>query len=453
MKRILLAATMLILMAFALFAAEADTTVLLPGSFEVEVNMAVEPQFAYQISSSDLTFAYGDEAQELSLTLTHRVLYGGDSVRVTVPTTVTLTDAENERALPVHILPLGEETVPTEETAVYDFDETGTLTVSVCPDWTYAKSGVYTGEATITLAVDSASGFDYEGTLASSVEIALPMTVNVDACTVTVLVGEGGTVKNTPDGEPLETDDEHRYEFLIGRNETAALWLVPDEGYAVGEVLIDPDEGWVALEEDRLVFTEIQADTTVTLTFAPNIASIDLDAHLIEFTPGGETEHTLRATIAPDAAANAPVLWTSSDQNVALVNEAGLVFIPEDGTCGSTIIRCAAPNDENVYAECAVVVHSSHSMTLPGALTVIEEEAFANTAATEFILPGGITRIEARAFAGSNAKLVKITNKAIELDDRAFEGLEDVTLLCPEGSGVIGFAQSHNLRCIVYAEP
>lgn len=450
MKRMLLTALALTLAVCVLAAAQA-ATVMSTGAYGVEGRLTIEPRFAYRISSSDLSFEFGDAAQTLTLELTESILYGGDAVRVTAPVSVTLTEAENGRTLPVNFTTEGATDVPTGDTAVYDFDENGMLALSVAPDWTGAMTGAYTGEAKLTLAVESASGFDYDGTAASSVEITLPIRVNVDYCIVTVFVGEGGSVKTSEAGEPVEIDDQRRCEFVLGRTETAALYIVPDAGYAVGDVLIDPDEDWVTRDGDRIVFTEIRSDTRVTISFVPAIVSIELDEHLIEFTPGGVTEHTLSATIAPDAARDAPVSWTSSDADVATV-EAGVVRIPEDGRCGSTLIRCAAKYDAEVYAECAVIVHSISKMVLPGAIEVIGEEAFAGIAATEFILPKGIRRIEARAFAGSAAKLVQIMNKDVELDERAFEGCEDVTLFCPKGSRVADFAQLHDLRCVLYDE-
>ena len=66
---------------------------------------------------------------------------------------------------------------------------------------------------------------------------------------------------------------------------------------------------------------------------------------------------------------------------------------------------------------------SAFGLTLPGALTEIEEEAFYGTAFTDIILPDHVTAIGRRAFANSALKHITIPASVSSIDAGAFQGL------------------------------
>lgn len=61
----------------------------------------------------------------------------------------------------------------------------------------------------------------------------------------------------------------------------------------------------------------------------------------------------LEATVTPDTTTTKTVTWSSSDETVATVSDAGLVTAVADGTA---TITCVCSSDPSVKAECEVTV-------------------------------------------------------------------------------------------------
>ena len=84
---------------------------------------------------------------------------------------------------------------------------------------------------------------------------------------------------------------------------------------------------------------------------------------------------------------------------------------------------------------------NEHRLVLPAALTTVEAEAFANTAAWEIDLPAAIDSIGENAFAGSeNLFLVVIPNGNAEITGNPFENSDKVTIAAPAPGTVETFA-------------
>lgn len=71
----------------------------------------------------------------------------------------------------------------------------------------------------------------------------------------------------------------------------------------------------------------------------------------------------LTATVFPQNAADRSVTWTSSNNDVATVDQTGRVTAKADGTC---VITCSATDGSGVKAECQVRVVSDNSGTING---------------------------------------------------------------------------------------
>ena len=84
-----------------------------------------------------------------------------------------------------------------------------------------------------------------------------------------------------------------------------------------------------------------------------------------------------------------------------------------------------------------------HTLTLPKALQIIEEEAFyGNTSIGKVVVPDGTTEIHARAFAQSTLKEINLPGSLTFIDDTAFEGLTGLTVTAREGSWAYDWALS-----------
>lgn len=88
----------------------------------------------------------------------------------------------------------------------------------------------------------------------------------------------------------------------------------------------------------------------VNSRFVP-VAEIILDSTNIE---GKETEeYLIKANVLPEDASNKILLWRSSDETVASVDNTGLIRLLKKGT---SIITVSATDESGVFAECIVLV-------------------------------------------------------------------------------------------------
>ena len=82
-----------------------------------------------------------------------------------------------------------------------------------------------------------------------------------------------------------------------------------------------------------------------------------------------------------------------------------------------------------------------HRLVLPASVTMVEEEAFANTGAWEIVLPAAIDSIGENAFAGSeNLFLVVIPNGNAKITGNPFENSDNVRIAAPAPGAVETFA-------------
>ena len=100
----------------------------------------------------------------------------------------------------------------------------------------------------------------------------------------------------------------------------------------------------------------IPATCAVTVV-VPLVTSITLNQSTLAINAGSTSQ--LTATILPANVANTAVIWSSSDTNVATVDENGLVTAVASGTC---TITCAAADGSGVTVTCAVTVDISGSI-------------------------------------------------------------------------------------------
>lgn len=81
------------------------------------------------------------------------------------------------------------------------------------------------------------------------------------------------------------------------------------------------------------------------------VSSISLSPSSAEGTEGDRIQ--LNATVLPEDATNKVIRWSSSDENIASVDDSGLISLLEKGTA---VITASATDDSGVSADCAIVV-------------------------------------------------------------------------------------------------
>ncbi|MBR1686488.1 MAG: leucine-rich repeat protein [Clostridia bacterium] len=89
---------------------------------------------------------------------------------------------------------------------------------------------------------------------------------------------------------------------------------------------------------------------------------------------------------------------------------------------------------------------ASTTLHLPASLTVVQEEAFLDTAATSVVVPEGCIRIESKAFTGPNLLAVSLPESVNFIADDAIAS--GVTVWCVPGSYAASWAQDHGYRVV-----
>ncbi len=114
---------------------------------------------------------------------------------------------------------------------------------------------------------------------------------------------------------------------------------------------------------------EIQLNTVAKIALYLDIAlmpkSISLNYNKLDLIPGDEYK-LLKATILPENAANKNVIWSSSDENIATVDQTGKITALALGDC--TITATAA--DSWLSSSCKLTVQELPSGAIPGKFSV-----------------------------------------------------------------------------------
>lgn len=183
--------------------------------------------------------------------------------------------------------------------------------------------------------------------------------------------------KNTDDKAELYVDPEY---VVVSFNANGGSGSMKDESVKIGSEFSLPESAFTAPEGK--VFDKWQKgddetaqydpDSKVSITEATTfkatwkdapqpadvpVENVSLDQPSLTLEP--EQTATLAATVTPDNATNKNVTWSSSDTNVATVDENGVVTAVAEGTATITV----ATEDGNKTATCAVTVNKKEDPT------------------------------------------------------------------------------------------
>ncbi|MDE5936224.1 MAG: Ig-like domain-containing protein, partial [Ruminococcus sp.] len=136
------------------------------------------------------------------------------------------------------------------------------------------------------------------------------------------------------------------------------IWTSSDENIAVVD-----SEGWVfGKSEGNCTITvksadnpEVSAKINVKVTDASSVKDIKLSRTSLMIKKG-YGELSANVTMLPSTAKDKSEIWTSSDENIAVVDNEGWVFGKNTGTCTITVKSAANPA---VYAQIEVIVYEN----------------------------------------------------------------------------------------------
>ena len=260
-------------------------------------------------------------------------------------TTITATCGSVYATCSVTVNPVeAEMVILNNSTLSMKVGESQTLVATVLPDnttyptvkWTSSNeavatvdgegkvTGVGVGEATITAACGNVSA-----TCVVTVDPVLPESVELNKTSLELMVGDSETLTATV------LPDNTTYKTVVWSTDDEDIAMVDQNGcvtgMGVGSVLIRATCG------DIVGLCEVTVNPVPAESVSLNKTSLELKV--------GEFE-TLEAIVLPEETTYKTVTWTSSDENVALVNEFGRVMAVSVGsttitaTCGDAWATC-----------------------------------------------------------------------------------------------------------------
>ena len=299
-------------------------------------------------TSSDNTVASVDNGKVTAKkagTATITATAGGKSATATV----TVTEASTETTISLNKTSLTLE-VGQEETLTATVTPSGTAVTWTSSDNTVASvdNGKVTakkaGTATITATAGGKSATATVTVTDSGGDIVEVTGIELSLTSKTLTVGKAVTLKATITPANATNKD------VTWKSSKESVATVDENGVvtavAAGRANITATaEGGTDVNATARITVE-EAEDTVPVT------EITLNKDEIELTAAGATEQ-LEATVEPDDATNKEVTWKSSDENVATVDDEGLVTAVGNGTA---TITAEAKDGSGVKAEATVTV-------------------------------------------------------------------------------------------------
>ena len=106
-----------------------------------------------------------------------------------------------------------------------------------------------------------------------------------------------------------------------------------------------------------------------------------------------------------------------------------------------------------IICSCAAAESAAGEISLPAGLTIIEEEAFANTTGVSHVtVPEGTVEIGARAFAGSSLQTIRLPESLKVIAGDAFEGVSGLTASGTAGSYAQEYCEAHGIPFSTYVQ-
>ncbi|MCM1290559.1 MAG: Ig-like domain-containing protein [Prevotella sp.] len=229
-------------------------------------------------------------------------------------------------------------------------------------------------------------------TVASVSETGLVTALKAGQTTITATHAEGLsatcilTVNNIlPASITIEAPEE---EITEGDSMTLTAVVLPENAEDKSIIWKSSDEEIATIDQNGLLTTIKEGTVTITATSVSNEevsssvtikvnhriilpASITIEAPEEEITEGDSM--TLTAVVLPENAEDKSIIWKSSDEEIATIDQNGLLTTIKEGTV--TITATSVSNEE---VSSSVTIKVNHRIILPASITIEapEEEIF-----------------------------------------------------------------------------
>ena len=334
------------------------------GSIDVNKNPAVEDDQititvtakpGYVLVTDSLSVTYTDEDQQVAVEVTNNTF--------TMPAADVMISAEFEKVklTLTHALEHISCDQVGEHAHEVEYGDTPTINLT-------ADEG-YTMPANITIvnaAGNAFTGYRYSHTVAEPDKAAIIFTQPI---TENLTVRGTGAVKtyvvNYTLTNGLSAPEEHAPRQANYR-ELYEGTLVAAEGYALPEtIVVTVGRSLIGAENFsynqetglvRIIVGQINGNVVITASGVKSsesvvsVTGVDLNLHRTNLTVGGSV--ALVPTITPENATNQAVVWATSDETIATVDENGVVTAVAEGTAAITVMTV----DGRHTAVCTITV-------------------------------------------------------------------------------------------------
>lgn len=214
-------------------------------------------------------------------------------------------------------------------------------------------------EAILTVDEDGLVTAVKEGKATITVSQTIDNVTKTATCTITV-IGAITKIELDPSSKQIKIGDLLTINAKITpkTNGASLKWITSDPATVSLEQEGDLASTVKGLREGIAVITAINQENVVvgscmiTVVGDHSIKKLTLSQTNVT-TSLAEKTLPLYATITPPDAENEPIVWSSSDNTVATVDQKGLVTLKKSGTV--TII-CTAKNDASLAASCRITI-------------------------------------------------------------------------------------------------
>ena len=348
--------------------------------------------------------------------------------------TVTTQDGEKNAQCAVTVVPpvIRVTSVSLErDNLSIEVGKTAQLVPAVAPEDATDKSVTWSSDNNSIATVD---------------ENGLVTAVGQGACTISVITNDGGLqatcvvtvsepavnvtdVKLDRESLTLNVDETARLTASIipkNASDKSISWASDNSDIAT----VDQNGLVKAISAGACTITVTSTDGNITASCAVNVnapiavETVSLNYSELDLIVGNQQQLTVE--FSPENATNKTVTWISDHDEVASVNDSGLVTAKSAGSC-SISVRTA---DGNITAACAVIVKEAgenHSITCnPAANGIV-------TADKETAAAGEIVTITTGADTGYALNTLKVNGTDIEITD----GVVSYTFAMPDSDVVI----------------
>lgn len=143
---------------------------------------------------------------------------------------------------------------------------------------------------------------------------------------------------------------------------------------------------------------------------------------------------------------HADISWKSADESILAIESDGCLRAVGEGTT-ELVASCLGFDD--VLIAVTVMDEERSTMSLPIAMSTIEDEAFMGTGGKHIVLPDGVEEIGNSAFADcSDLQTITIPASVVSVGDGLLVDSEQAIILCSSGSMIQSYADEYKLQYI-----